>query len=201
MNERIVIQLAQRVFVPVAEMVHSPESSPYVSFTPPPAAARAGAGIVDITGGGSDNDYGSPSPPLHSFGSKTTGLEFGSKTGLLELGDNSSPTFSVRNLPLSQTDTKVSRYSLFACLVHYMDRNKISKANRAAVEICISVKAGSHVCSMDPMKKDKKEKAFFNKYMGIVDEIDDDQFEDNSVCDAMCCCHKKAKLNNNPACL
>jgi len=26
---------------------------------------------------------------------------------------------------------------------------------------------------MDPMKKEKKEKAFFNKYMGILDKIED----------------------------
>jgi len=78
-----------------------------------------------------------------------------------------------------------------------MDGNKISKANRAAVEVCISVEAGAAVRSMDPMKKEKKEKAFFNKYMGILDEIKDDQFEDDFVSKIMRRHYKKAKLDNN----
>ena len=69
--------------------------------------------------------------------------------------------------------------------------------NRAAVEVCISVEAGAAVCSMDPMKKEKKEKAFFNKYMGILEEIEDDQFNNESICEAMCRRYKKAKLDNN----
>ena len=46
------------------------------------------------------------------------------------------------------------------------------------MEVFISVEAGAAVRSMDPMKKEKKEKVFFNKYMGILDEIEDDRFED-----------------------
>ena len=69
--------------------------------------------------------------------------------------------------------------------------------NRAAVEVCISVEAGAAVRIMDPMKKEKKEKAFFNKYMGILDKIEDDQFENDSVREAMRRCYKKAKFNNN----
>ncbi|MFM7838714.1 MAG: hypothetical protein ACKO6K_04045, partial [Chitinophagaceae bacterium] len=34
--------------------------------------------------------------------------------------------------------------------------------------------AGAAVRSMDAMKKEKKETAFFNKYMGILEEIEDD---------------------------
>jgi hypothetical protein len=41
-----------------------------------------------------------------------------------------------------------------------MDGNKISEANHASVEVCISVKAGAAVRSMDPMKKGKKESTF-----------------------------------------
>jgi hypothetical protein len=73
-----------------------------------------------------------------------------------------------------------------------MDGNKISEANRAAVEVCISVEAGAAVRSMDPMKKEKKEKAFFNKYMGILDKIEGFQFNNESVREAI-----KAKLDNN----
>jgi len=78
-----------------------------------------------------------------------------------------------------------------------MDGNKISEANRAVVEVCISVEAGAAVRSMDPMKKEKKEKAFFKKYMGILDKIEDDQFENESVRKAMRHCYKKAKLDIN----
>ena len=116
----------------------------------------------------------------------------------LELGD-SSPNFSPNNSPESPTDNEVSKYSFFARLMHYMDGNKISESNRAAVEVCILVEAGAAVRSMDPMKKERKENAFFNKYMGILDEIDDDLFANDSVREAMRRRYKKAKLDNNPA--
>jgi hypothetical protein len=186
-NEKIAAQLAQHTNVPVAEVVHSPESSPDGSLAPPPAAARAGVGIVDVTGGDSDESNGSPLCLSRGLGLKMTGLELG----------DSSPNFSSNNSPESPTDNKVSKYSFFARLIYYMDGNKISEANRAAVEVCISVEAGAAVCSMDPMKKEKKEKAFFNKYMNILDEIEDDQFDNESVCKAMHRKYKKAKLDNN----
>ena len=162
--------------MPVAEVVRSPLSSPDgPSAPPPPAAVVAGAGIVNVTGGDSDNSNGSPLLPLRGLARKTTGLELG----------DSSPNFSPNNSPESPTDNEVSKYSFFARLMHYMDGNKISKANRAAVEVCISVEAGAAFRSMDLMKKEKKEQAFFNKYMGIIDEIEDDRFEDESVREAM----------------
>ena len=166
MNEQIAAQLAQRIAVPVAKVVRSPQTSPDAPLVPPPAAARAGAGIVDVTGGDSDDGDDSPSTPSRSLGQKTTGL------GLRD----SSPTFSPQNSPESPTDNEVSTYSFFACLAHYMDGNKISEANRTVVEVCISVEAGAAVHSMDPMKKEKKGSAFFNKYMGCLEEIKDNQF-------------------------
>jgi len=99
-NERIAAQLAQRTNVPVAEVVRSPESSPDGPLAPPPAAARAEAGIVDVTGGDSDNSDDSPLCPLRGLGLKTTGLELG----------DSSPNFS--------PDNEVSKYSFFARLMH-----------------------------------------------------------------------------------
>ncbi len=108
-NERIAAQLAQRTNVPVAEVVRSPESSPDGPLAPPPAAARAGAGIVDVTGGDSDDSDGSPLRPLRGLGLKTTGLELG----------DSSPNFSPsNNSPESPTDNEVSKYSFFARLMH-----------------------------------------------------------------------------------
>jgi hypothetical protein len=133
----------------VAQVVHSPESSPDVPYD-------------DST----DDDDGSPTAlPSRVAGRKTTGLKSG----------DSSANFSPNNSsPVSLTDNEVSKYSFFARLMHYMDGNKISEANRAAMEVCLPVKAGAAVRSMDLMKKEKKEKAFFNKYMGILDKIEDD---------------------------
>ena len=184
-NARMADQLG---VVPMAEVVHSPESSPDGPLVPPPAAARR-AGAVDLAAEDSDSDK-SP-PPSRGVGRKTTGLGLG-------LGE-SSPTFSPDCSPELPTDNEVSKYSFFARLAHYMEGKKISEANRAAVEVCISVEAGAAVRSMDPMKKEKKENAFYNKYMGILDEIEDDQFADDSVCDAMRRRYKKAKMDNNPA--
>jgi len=91
-----------------------------------------------------------------------------------------SPNFSDHNdmMPDSPTDNKVSKYSFYSRLSHYMEGHKISESNRAAVELCLLSEAGAFVRNMDPMKKDKKESSFFAKYLSIVDEIEDDQFKD-----------------------
>ena len=187
-NERIAAQFAQRTTMQVAEVVRLPESSPDSSLVPPPNAARASTGSIDVTAEDSGDANGSPLLSLCRLGRKTTGLEMG----------DSSPNFSLRNSPESPTDNEVSKYSFFDRLMHYMDGNKINEANRGSVEVCISVEAGAAVRSMDPMKKEKKENAFFNKYMGIVDEIDNNQFDDDSVREAMRRRYKKAKMDNNP---
>jgi len=62
-----------------------------------------------------------------------------------------------------------------------MEGHKISESNRAAVELCLLSEAGTFVRSMDPMKKDNKERAFFAKYVSIIDEIEDDQFKDKEL--------------------
>ncbi len=68
--------------------------------------------------------------------------------------------------------------------------------NCPAVELCIFVEAGAAVCGMDPMKKEKKEQTYFNKYIGILDKIEDNKFVDESVCNAMRRVYKMAKKNN-----
>jgi len=91
---------------------------------------------------------------------------------------NGSPTFLDNNDQMadSPTDNEVSKYSFFSRLTHYMEGHKISESNRAAVEICLLSEAGAFVRNMDPMKNDIKERAFFAKYISIVNEIEDDQF-------------------------
>ncbi len=53
---------------------------------------------------------------------------------------------------------------------------------------------------MDPMKKDKKESFFFAKYLSIIDEIEDDQFEntENPVRENMRWMYKGTKKVNSP---
>ena len=93
------------------------------------------------------------------------------------------PDFAGHNDPMvdSPTDNEVSKYSFYSRLTHYMEGHKICEANRAAVEICLLSEAGAFVRNMDPMKKDKKERAFFAKYLSIIDEIEDDQFENTGI--------------------
>jgi hypothetical protein len=98
----------------------------------------------------------------------------------------------------SPTDNEVSKYSFYSRLTHYMEGHKICEANRAAVEICLLSEAGAFVRNMDPMKKDRKEGAFFAKYLSIIDEIEDDQFEDTGlVRESMRRMYKGAKKANS----
>jgi len=96
---------------------------------------------------------------------------------------NGSPTFSLENDQMadSPTDNEVSKYSFYSRLTYYMEGHKISKSNRAAVELCLLFEAGAFMRNMDPMKKDIKERAFFTKYIAIVNEIEDDQFVDEAL--------------------
>ena len=115
-----------------------------------------------------------------------------------------SPTdFVEHNDPMhsdSPTDNEVSKYSFYSRLTHYMEGHKISESNRTAVELCILSEAGAFVRNMDPMKKEKKERVFFDKYLSIIDNIEDDQFENTGipVRDIMRRIYKGAKKDNTP---
>jgi hypothetical protein len=78
-----------------------------------------------------------------------------------------------------------------------MEGHKIGKFNHASVELCILSEAGAFVCNMDPMKKDKKEKAFFAKYVSIINEIEDEEFENELIRSNMRQRYKGAKKDNN----
>ena len=114
-----------------------------------------------------------------------------------------SPDFDEHNDPMhdSPMDNEVSKYSFHSRLTHYMEGHKISKSNRAAVKLCLLSEAGV-VHNMDPMKKDKKERFFFAKYLSIIDEIEDDQFKntENPVRENMNMrrMYKGAKKENTP---
>ncbi len=82
------------------------------------------------------------------------------------------------NLP---TDAKASKFSCYQHLTHYMDGVNISQQNRKAVELLILVKAGTTVQNMDPMKKLLREEVLLQKYMQIINKIEDIQFEDESM--------------------
>jgi hypothetical protein len=174
--------------VPVAKVVQSPVSSPSESLADP-TVARAGTGVVDLAGNESDSeDNGSFRTAPHISGSKTTGLE---DTNFEEL----SP-FSPPNTPSSPTNNEVSKYSFFDHLAHYLEGNKISKVNRAAIELCIFIEAGAAVRGMDVMYKQKKKAAFFSKYMEVLDEIEEDQFVSEDIRNVMRRRYKAAKADN-----
>jgi hypothetical protein len=157
------------------------------SAVEPVAAAAAGGGREVHSVNSSDSSSGDEE-------SKESVPLFGA--GLVD----GSPTFSLDNedqVADSPTDNEVSKYSFFQRLSHYMDGQKISSFNRAAVELCILSEAGAFVRNMDPMKKEIKEKAFLNKYISIVDEIEDDQFVDEGlVRDQMRRIYKGAKKDH-----
>ncbi len=75
-----------------------------------------------------------------------------------------------------------------------MEGAKITQQNRKAVEIAILVEAGTYVRNMDAMKKTKREEKLFSKYLSIINEIEDDRFEYDSVHRDMLHKYKGAKL-------
>ncbi len=108
-----------------------------------------------------------------------------------------SPFFSLTvDDPSTPTDKEVSRYSFFERLKHYLEGNRINEGNRASVGLCIFVEAGAVVCGMDPMKKEKKERFYFQKYMSILDENEDDLFVGEGICINMRRKYKNAKKEN-----
>ena len=164
-NQRIAAQLAQRTPVPVAEVVHSPVSSPDGPLVPPPAVARAGAsaGLGDDEDSSSSYDD-SPLRPSRGVGRKTTGLNAsptGSPPPAFDYGvgddDDDFPT-----------DGEVSKYSFHQRLMHYMDGALIDQQNRKAVELAILVEAGTKVRDMDPIKKTTREQVLYRKYLEII---------------------------------
>jgi hypothetical protein len=105
----------------------------------------------------------------------------------------SSPTVDDPSTP---TDNEVSWYSFFERLKHYLEGNKINEGNRVSVELCIFVEAGAAVCGMDPMKKEEKERVYFQKYMSILDVIEDNLFVGEGIRVNMRRKYKNAKKEN-----
>jgi ribosomal protein L28 len=65
-----------------------------------------------------------------------------------------SPNFDEHNDPMNDSpmDNKVSKYSFYSCLTHYMEGHKISESNCAAVELCLLSEAGALSISPSLMK-------------------------------------------------
>jgi hypothetical protein len=68
-----------------------------------------------------------------SIHSSTSGIPLGDK-GLVNSLHFSENNDMMASLP---TDNKVSKYSFYYCLSHYMEGHKIGKSNHASVELCI----------------------------------------------------------------
>jgi uridylate kinase len=76
-----------------------------------------------------------------------------------------------------KTDQEVSKYSFYDRLEHYKEEN------RKSVELAIMVEAGANVREMDVMTKELRANRFHSEYVGIVAEIPDSRFEDDSLRD------------------
>jgi hypothetical protein len=81
----------------------------------------------------------------------------------------------------SATDGEVSKFSFYNRLTHYMYRMSITQNNRMAVELAVMVEAGSTMREMGTMKKEAKEKSFYDLYVGLIMEMPDEYFDDSSV--------------------
>jgi hypothetical protein len=144
----------------------------------------------------SDNDdsslsNASPRASQYKTSETTTEMNLGMSP------DNvSSPNANDESPPPTPTDNEVSKFSFYDRLKHYMEGNKINESNRAAVELCILVEAGAAVRGLDPMKKEKKERIYYAKYMRIIDEIDDCMFSNSLLRDTMRQRYKNAKKDN-----
>jgi hypothetical protein len=195
---------------PMAEVVQLPE---HLAHSSPDGLLVAAAGAstsrgsevidVNISVDVSDGDYADSSDDDVSIprttriaGAKTTVLDDGHFDD--DLVDPQASPFSSPAVddPSTPTDNEVSWYSFFERLKHYLEGNKINEGNHASVELCIFVEVGAAVCGMDPMKKEKKERVYFQKYMSILDEIEDDLFVGEGICINMCHKYKNAKKEN-----
>ena len=81
----------------------------------------------------------------------------------------------------SVPDAEINKYSFLERLRHYMDGNKISDANRKCVEWAILFEVGTLVRNMDTMRTADMEASIFGKYVNIVNDIEDEHFESDSV--------------------
>ena len=165
------------------------------------AAAKKISSCVGVAEYSSDEDDEDDDGSAESFssprasGDKTAGMSSADED--LGLSPDSAFSHSVlRDSPPTPTDNEVSRFSFCDRLKHYMDGNLITKANRTSVEMCILVEAGAAVRGMDPMKKEKKERIYFNKYMLTIDEIEDSMFSHPHLRDSMRMRYKNAKKDN-----
>jgi hypothetical protein len=97
------------------------------------------------------------------------------------------------NKPVDLFDVEVSKFTFLERLAHYMDGHKISNRNRKAVELAIFAEAGTYDRGRDPMKRQKQEDVFMRKYMQIITSIDDEEFKNNDVHNAMLLNYKGSK--------
>ena len=78
-------------------------------------------------------------------------------------------------------EAEVSKYTFFRQLTNYLEGAKITQQNPKAVEIVILVESGTCVRNMDAMKKAKCKEVLLRKYVSIINEINNDCFEEDSV--------------------
>jgi hypothetical protein len=108
-------------------------------------------------------------------------LEGGKMTSPCSLSSASLADDSKEENDLFPTDLKVSKYSFFERLHHYMERIPIPEENRGTVELAVMVKAGTIVREMGTMTKERWETAYHDEYMNLLHDIPYELFEDMTV--------------------
>jgi len=103
----------------------------------------------------------------------------------------------IGNEGYAHSDAQVSRFTFHERLVHYLDGEEITKHTRGAVEIAVMVEAGTFVCDGKTDRKEKLEQNFYDKYLDLIEEIEDDNFVPG-VRDLMIKAYYKAKSENTP---
>ena len=91
------------------------------------------------------------------------------------------------------TDAQVCKFNFFKCLAHYLNGCCISNRKHKAVKLAILAEARTYVWSPGPMKRAKQEDIIMRKNLHIVNNIEDEPFENKPVCDAMHTNYKRSK--------
>ena len=88
---------------------------------------------------------------------------------------------------------KCASLIFFKCLAHYLNGCCISNCKHKAVKLAILAEARTYVWSPGPMKRAKQEDIIMRKNLHIVNNIEDEPFENKPVCDAMHTNYKRSK--------
>jgi len=141
------------------------------------------------------------SPPSPSRGMKTSGMSSPDDRAQDSSSVGSDGRLGIGNLSFSgeeddddfegeKTDQKVSKYSFYDRLEHYIERELIKEENRKSVKLAIMVEAGANVREIGVMTKELRANRFHGEYVSIIADIPDSRFGGDSLRASMQHCFK-----------